>query len=595
MDTYDLLMSCCSRWPEYPCNLQWLSRSKHSLESLYQQLSQSKGTLFDPSQDQICLIEPSDGIKRHCEEVLNGPLELQRHLFQNRKDPYYSIIFINSDDSRSPLNCSHHSFSLLASFYLIPETFLPLVSAFGFTTEPKDYHMTGFECSDTLDVPRSSIIEIPRLGRSGREHVVQYLLRSVEKSTGPMNAVTWNIRQMAVHHRFDFVTGSTFWLSMKSNGLMQERIKQAISEDSALRPTAADGLPRSFSATLQIHLIHLDWCAESWQECITDFEKMIRKVLTKAKAATLNQPTDFHKSPFRKALRRTTNFTASDVNTKKTGFSLKYWRGFQGGLMSCFHLGGRNRQAPPPILPVASEKDMVPANQDDDFSKQLYSLTVLGTFSIEEVQHLHHLGEQLESFRVVLQLNRQILRDITEHYHDLASRSGFTAKMIKSCKGDLASFTRRVGRIRKNLEIQLTQIESMMAWLKEGKSLFEGILQYRSVQVSHVFTESSHIQSEKMERIAHKTEQETISMHVVTCVTLAFLPGTFLAAFFQSGLVKINESSDGIGGSVVFHAGAFKLFSLICFPLMLITFALWFIMFKVLARRAHKRETEESV
>uniref|UniRef100_A0A0C4DIP5 Uncharacterized protein n=1 Tax=Fusarium oxysporum (strain Fo5176) TaxID=660025 RepID=A0A0C4DIP5_FUSOF len=48
--------------------------------------------------------------------------------------------------------------------------------------------------------------------------------------------------------------------------------------------------------------------------------------------------------------------------------------------------------------------------------------------------------------------------------------------MIKSCKGDLASFTRRVGRIRKNLEIQLTQIESMMAWLKEGKSLVMNIL-----------------------------------------------------------------------------------------------------------------------
>lgn len=58
---------------------------------------------------------------------------------------------------------------------------------------------------------------------------------------------------------------------------------------------------------------------------------------------------------------------------------------------------------------------------------------------------------------------------------------------------------------------------------------FDGILQYRSVQISHMFTESSHIQSEKMEKIAYKTEKETISMHVITCVTLAFLPGTFVA------------------------------------------------------------------
>ncbi|KAF6530420.1 hypothetical protein HZS61_001732 [Fusarium oxysporum f. sp. conglutinans] len=247
-----------------------------------------------------------------------------------------------------------------------------------------------------------------------------------------------------------------------------------------------------------------------------------------------------------KALRRNTQLAESDVRGKKTGFSLKYWLGLKSGLVSCFRAGGQKRTAPPPILPVAAEKDMVPpANQADDFSKQLYSLMVLGTFSFEEVQHLHHLGEQLESFRVVLQLDRQTLRDVTEHYQDLASRNGFTAKMIKGCKGDVVSFTRRVDRIRKNLEIRLTQIESMMAWLQEGKTLFDGILQYRSVQVSHVFTESSHIQSEKMERIAHKTEQETISMHVVTCVTLAFLPGTFVAAFFQSGLVEINKASDG--------------------------------------------------
>ncbi|PNP85084.1 hypothetical protein FNYG_01609 [Fusarium nygamai] len=297
-----------------------------------------------------------------------------------------------------------------------------------------------------------------------------------------------------------------------------------------------------------------------------------------------------------KALRRNTHLTESDGQREKTGSPLKYWLGLRNGLMSCFLAGGQKRAAPPPILPVAAEKDMVLSpNQDDDFSKQLYSLMVLGTFSFEEVQHLHHLGEQLEGLRVVLQLDRQTLRDVTEHYQDLASRNGFTAKMIKACKRDLASFTRRVERIQKNLEIRLTQIESMMAWLQEGKTLFDGILQYRSVQVSHVFTESSHIQSEKMERIAHKTEQETISMHVVTFVTLAFLPGTFVAAFFQSGLVEINKASDDVRGSVVFYTGAFKLFSVICFPLMFITFALWFMVYKILARRARKRETEESV
>ena len=66
--------------------------------------------------------------------------------------------------------------------------------------------------------------------------------------------------------------------------------------------------------------------------------------------------------------------------------------------------------------------------------------------------------------------------------------------------------------------------------MADNRSLqFDGILQYRSVQVSLIFTDNSQAQSQKMERIADKTEKETISMHVITCVTLAFLPGTFVA------------------------------------------------------------------
>ncbi|KAF4999922.1 hypothetical protein FGRMN_2160 [Fusarium graminum] len=546
-----------------------------------EEITDSKARLFDPTHE------------TYREEVIECPSDLEKHLFQNRKDPHYCIIFVKSDDSRSPLNCSHESFLFLASFYQIPESFLDLMSSFGFTKEPRNYHTTGFDGFDTLDAPRRSTVEIPRLGRSGRDHVVQYLVRSVEKSTGPSKEVTWNVRQMAIHHRYDFVTGKSFWLSIKGNRLMEERTKQAISEDPALRPTAADGLPKSFAATLQIHLMHLEWCDESWQECITDFEKMIRKVLTKAKAASLSHSTESREAPLLNALRRTTNLTEDNKHKSKTGFSLRHWLGPKSGLMSCLVPGGQKRPAPPPILPVASEKNMVPqAHHIDDFSKQLYSLMVLGTFSIEEVQHLHHLGEQLESFRVVLQLDRQILRDVTEHYRDLASRNCFTAETMEFCERDVTLFTRRVGRIRKNLEIRLTQVESMMAWLQEGKALFNGILQYRSVQVSHVFTESSYIQSEKMERIANKTEQETISMHVVTFVTLAFLPGTFVVAFFQSGLVEINNASDDVRGSVIFHEGAFKLFSVICVLLMLVTFTLWFIVFKILTRKAHWREKQ---
>ena len=113
-----------------------------------------------------------------------------------------------------------------------------------------------------------------------------------------------------------------------------------------------------------------------------------------------------------------------------------------------------------------------------------------------------------------------------------------------------------------------------------------------------------------MERIAYKTEKETISMHVITCVTLAFLPPMFVAVsrptpellnltlfqtFFQSGLVEVNAAATSVSNSVVFHDNAFGLFAAICFPLMAVTFVLWVAVFRCLSKRSRSRVTSDVV
>jgi hypothetical protein len=70
---------------------------------------------------------------------------------------------------------------------------------------------------------------------------------------------------------------------------------------------------------------------------------------------------------------------------------------------------------------------------------------------------------------------------------------------------------------------------------------------------------------------------------------------SLIKAFFQSGLVEINQAASGVRGAVTFHSGAFKLFASICFPLMFTTFVLWIMLFKYLARRARRREEQSKV
>lgn len=44
-----------------------------------------------------------------------------------------------------------------------------------------------------------------------------------------------------------------------------------------------------------------------------------------------------------------------------------------------------------------------------------------------------------------------------------------------------------------------------------------------------MFAESAYKTADQMQRLADKTSRETASMHIITGVTLIFLPATFVA------------------------------------------------------------------
>jgi hypothetical protein len=108
-----------------------------------------------------------------------------------------------------------------------------------------------------------------------------------------------------------------------------------------------------------------------------------------------------------------------------------------------------------------------------------------------------------------------------------------------------------------------------------------------------------------MEKIASKTEEETASMHIITFVTLVFLPGTFIAvrlaapymtnfvdhlistsqSFLQSGVFQWNQLGQG-EPMWTFKANAFGMFIAISLGLMFVTFVVWFLLFRYLRKRS---------
>lgn len=128
--------------------------------------------------------------------------------------------------------------------------------------------------------------------------------------------------------------------------------------------------------------------------------------------------------------------------------------------------------------------------------------------------------------------------------------------------------------------------------------------------------------TQKMATIAEKTEQETLSMHFITVLTLLFLPGTFLAVslyyydnFFQpllsyagparpaddsltnaaltpqrswqtvfgSGILHWNEAE--IDSEYKIRGSGLTLFLQICLPMMVVVMLIWIAVYKQFWRR----------
>src|SRR3569833_910776 len=104
-------------------------------------------------------------------------------------------------------------------------------------------------------------------------------------------------------------------------------------------------------------------------------------------------------------------------------------------------------------------------------------------------------------------------------------------------------------------------------------------------------------------------------MHIITFVTLAFLPGTFVAVrfarsylaglamaltfsdqtFFQSGLLQWpapKDASSETGAATTpmqFNYEGFRLFATITFPMMVITLTIWGLVYWWLQKRGRRK------
>lgn len=97
--------------------------------------------------------------------------------------------------------------------------------------------------------------------------------------------------------------------------------------------------------------------------------------------------------------------------------------------------------------------------------------------------------------------------------------------------------------------------------------------------------------TDAMEKLARETKMEAVNMRIITLVTLFFLPGTFVSVSFTLSLVtalKLTSEKTLMSTPIVenpddhriFNNDSLKLFLAIALPLLAVTLATWYALYR---------------
>lgn len=118
------------------------------------------------------------------------------------------------------------------------------------------------------------------LGRSGRQYQLCYNLKGVTCTYGDLlNLVgkQFSIRQAAVYHRFDVVSGNTVWIVTKGRTDLYERFKELTGKNARPEDRAFQTPEECFRSSLSAHLLFCHWATEDWREYIKWLEETIQQ------------------------------------------------------------------------------------------------------------------------------------------------------------------------------------------------------------------------------------------------------------------------------------------------------------------------------
>ncbi len=378
-------------------------------------------------------------------------------------------------------------------------SFLDLVFTFKARSRPLTHALFRHENYLDENVPT---LALPELGRSGIQIQHAFNLLTVERSDVAGEGNPWPLRHATLYHSLDLGTGRAVYMLLKGNGELAKRIKEATENNRHLQANTPRTAEQSFQASLQIHLIMLEWSVESWSEYTDSIEDGLRTQSVDAKIAPVAEVTSsvelaesFHRRGSSFSRRGTSRPTLSRQGTVQTTASrpVNVSRGSQHGSIpeassepsspqsptsprfSSRTLSGFLRRASGGLDSrstfVQGRDDILEEKPDSDpLIEQLAELE--DRFSFNDLQRLSLMGDEIDRSILALEQSKEVVTQVEEQYRTVVSSHAFRTMLNQDkCKTDVAAFFRRVRIFLHDLEVHRRRLLDLSRMVENDKQM----------------------------------------------------------------------------------------------------------------------------
>lgn len=367
-------------------------------------------------------------------------------------------------------------FVSVLSFYQVTVEFLDFVFSFGESERARDSCFGGFRVENRFsnDPNGERALAVPALGRSGRQFLMCFNLRSIEWTEHDSRR-SYSIRQTAVYHSFDLETGRSVWIFFKGNDLIQQRIRNHRYGNAKAESNGKDSVEAvvaAFRISLDVHTILCDWAQENWRRYINfleqtfrdrtqwllhvpvDNDNWLRPEIFAAPAPPYTEPT---------AIRRRTSVASLDrpkfgnVKLKRSlsaGWSWVSSEALQAG-------AGRD----------SSESDLEDTQLHPAPAPYTINPSKDKEFLFHLFQFVQSLEEEVNETRLVLEANMQVLRALKDRYMRFRESEGWPDELKTRANDRLTGFESRLAETISGLGTEKSRLEALANLIFGRKTL----------------------------------------------------------------------------------------------------------------------------